>query len=306
LELLYFKTAGGNFGDDLNQWFWDEVLPGWRTWAPDTVLVGIGTILVKGLLPEGRRKLVLGSGVGYGEIPDIHSNPDEWDIRCVRGPRSASALGLPPAKGLIDPAVLLPEFREFSGLGRGQDCIFIPHHGSLGLLDWNRICEGTGIIPVSPAGDAKTIIRRIATARSVIAESMHAAIIADAFRVPWRSVAISRAFNAFKWQDWAESVEVDLQVTRFFSSLRDVQSLLGRIRSPGRALPQRSGSTRSEGRSAKRSPRVLKPLLEVLAKNPLVGIKDTPYVCSSEEVISGKKVLLLRVLKNVEKSYSAA
>jgi hypothetical protein len=28
MDLIYFKTTDGNFGDDQNQWFWDEALPG--------------------------------------------------------------------------------------------------------------------------------------------------------------------------------------------------------------------------------------------------------------------------------------
>src|SRR5690606_31984382 len=42
----------------------------------------------------------------------------------------------------------------------------------------------------------------------VIAEAMHAAIIADSYRVPWVSVSSSRRINAFKWQDWAASLRM--------------------------------------------------------------------------------------------------
>ena len=52
------------------------------------------------------------------------------------------------------------------------------------------------------------MVRRIAAADKVIAESMHAAIIADAFRVPWVPVALSREVSPFKWVDWTSSVNV--------------------------------------------------------------------------------------------------
>ncbi len=52
------------------------------------------------------------------------------------------------------------------------------------------------------------MVRRIAAADKVIAESMHAAIIADAFRVPWIPVALSREVSPFKWVDWASSLNI--------------------------------------------------------------------------------------------------
>jgi hypothetical protein len=36
----------------------------------------------------------------------------------------------------------------------------------------------------------------------VLAQSLHAPIVADAFRVPWRALRGSH-FNALKWTDWA-------------------------------------------------------------------------------------------------------
>jgi succinoglycan biosynthesis protein ExoV len=305
MDLIYFKTKTGNFGDDLNQWFWDDVLPGWRNWAPDAVLVGVGTILASELLPAGRRKLVLGSGVGYGAAPDVHANPGEWDIRCVRGPRSAAALGLPAEKGVVDPTVLLPELSAFAGLKRGEERIFIPHHASLGTLDWDSICAGTGIVPISPAGDAKAIIRRIATAHSVIAESMHAAIIADAFRVPWRSAAISKSFNAFKWQDWADSLGIDLEITRFFPRLRDVQAAMTRMR----ASPRPQGgptapATRATAPEGSRLARSLAPILAVLARRTLASLARSEHVLSGDRCIEAKKRTLLRLMAGVESDYA--
>jgi succinoglycan biosynthesis protein ExoV len=55
-----------NFGDALNTWLWDRLLPGFRDVHPDTWLVGVGTVLGGDMLPRTGRKLVLGSGCGYG------------------------------------------------------------------------------------------------------------------------------------------------------------------------------------------------------------------------------------------------
>lgn len=44
----------------------------------------------------------------------------------------------------------------------------------------------------------------------MIAESMHGAIVADSFGVPFGPVTISSRFNDFNWRDWAESPGMDL------------------------------------------------------------------------------------------------
>lgn len=66
--------------------------------------------------------------------------------------------------------------------------------------------------------DISEIMRTISGAKLVIAEAMHAAIIADAYRVPWVSVATSSRINGFKWQDWASSLDMRHHF-RYFSPL---------------------------------------------------------------------------------------
>ena len=45
MHIVYYKDAVGNFGDDLNELIWPRVLPDDVRSAPDTVLVGIGSLL---------------------------------------------------------------------------------------------------------------------------------------------------------------------------------------------------------------------------------------------------------------------
>ncbi len=108
---------------------------------------------------------------------------------------------------MTDPAILLATLPEFTGLPR-DGVIFIPHWKSVRYGYWEEICSNLGIEFIDPCGDSKFVVRRIASARKVIAESMHAAIIADAFRVPWIPVALSREISTFKWMDWAQSLQV--------------------------------------------------------------------------------------------------
>jgi succinoglycan biosynthesis protein ExoV len=204
MQPYHWESHHGNFGDDLNLWLWDFLLPGFRNVHPDTMLVGVGTVLNPVLLPVGRRKLVVGSGYGYGEVPDI--NTPDWDVRCVRGPLTAAKLGLPAEKGITDPAVMISDMPEFQNLSKIYKKTFIPHWESAEFGMWEAVCEPVGLTYLDPRGEAKAVIRHIAQSELIIAESMHGAILADAFRVPWVPVSTSRAINNFKWSDWASSV----------------------------------------------------------------------------------------------------
>ncbi|MEO9335932.1 polysaccharide pyruvyl transferase family protein [Mesorhizobium sp. SB112] len=207
MKPFYWESEHGNFGDDLNLWLWDFLLPGFREVHPELLLVGVGTVLNKALLPETGKKLVIGSGFGYGSLPDM-SDRSEWDIRCVRGPLTAEKVGLPQELGIIDPAVMVADMPEFQNLPKLHDAIFIPHWESTVGGIWPIVCKAAGLTYVDPCGEAKSVINAIAQSRLVIAESMHAAILADAFRVPWVAVSTSRSINSFKWSDWASTVHV--------------------------------------------------------------------------------------------------
>jgi succinoglycan biosynthesis protein ExoV len=208
MQPFYWESAHGNFGDDLNLWLWDFLLPGFRNVHPDVLLVGVGTVLNQALLPAGVKKLVVGSGFGYGSLPDL-SDREEWDTRAVRGPLTAQKLGLAPELGIIDPAVMVAEMPEFRDLPRTGGAIFVPHWESTVGGIWPLVCQAAGLGYVDPCGEARSVIRAIAQADLVVAESMHAAILADAFRVPWVAVTTSRSINSFKWCDWATSLGVD-------------------------------------------------------------------------------------------------
>ncbi|TCL71114.1 polysaccharide pyruvyl transferase family protein [Rhizobium sp. BK251] len=207
MKPYYWESAHGNFGDDLNLWLWDFLLPGFRDVHQETLLVGVGTVLNKTLLPPTGHKLVIGSGFGYGSLPDL-SDRSQWDIRCVRGPLTAEKVGLPPEKGIIDPAVMVTEMPAFKNLKKTNRRTFIPHWESAAAGVWSGICKTVGLSYLDPRGEAIEVIREIAQSELIVAESMHGAILADAFRVPWIAVSTSRSINSFKWNDWARTVGV--------------------------------------------------------------------------------------------------
>jgi hypothetical protein len=208
VKIHLLKQVGRNFGDELNRWLWPELLGNVSSDARDDVLfVGIGTILDRNL-PNARVTIVFGAGAGYTSVPrDIAPYSARWHIYGVRGPLTARALNLEQRFAMTDPAILLATFPEFSAPVR-RGTIFIPHWKSARYGNWEAICNNLGIEFVHPCTDSRTVVRRIAAAGKVIAESMHAAIIADAFRVPWVPVTLSREVSPFKWVDWASSLNV--------------------------------------------------------------------------------------------------
>jgi succinoglycan biosynthesis protein ExoV len=119
---------------------------------------------------------------------------------------TAAKLGLSPDKGITDPAAMIADMPEFKGLAKIHKKTFIPHWESAEFGMWASVCEPAGLTYLDPRGEAKAVIRHIAQSELIVAESMHGAILADAFRVPWIAVSTSRSINNFKWNDWASSV----------------------------------------------------------------------------------------------------
>lgn len=268
MDLFYFRHPAGNFGDDLNAWIWDALLPGWKSWSSRTTLIGVGTILNTELpLPEGR-KLVVGSGTGYGQLPDV-SDSAEWDIRALRGPLSARSLGLPPDTGIVDPAMMLPRLPGFAGIARtGETPLFIPHLSGAHRHDWPAVCRRAGLRHVSPCEEARRVITEIARAPLVLAESMHAAIIADAFRTPWVAVSVSNLINRDKWADWAASLGINLEIHDLFPETRFLRRLRtgATTTSPAARLSSPEARTRSRLRRARLA-------LRIQAERPLISTR---------------------------------
>lgn len=208
MKIYYFKDPVGNFGDDLNAWLWDYILPGFFDEDDSIRISGIGTI-INTSMPPARKWVVFSSGVGYGYPPKNFGNSD-WNILCVRGPLSAKVLGLDSSKAITDGAALLNTLDEFKPLPDSErnGVIFIPHHHALLSGQWESACNSAGVEFVNPQWDSKIVIQKIRHAKLVLADAMHAAIIADAMRVPWIPVITSPQINTFKWLDWLQTINV--------------------------------------------------------------------------------------------------
>ncbi len=310
---FYWESAHGNFGDDLNLWLWDFLLPGFRDVHDETLLVGVGTVLNQALMPGAVHKLVVGSGFGYGALPDF-SVREEWDLRCVRGPLTAAKVGLDPRLGIVDPAVMVADMPEFQGIPNSGETIFVPHWESTVGGAWPAVCKAVGIGYVDPCSEARSVIRSIAGAGLVIAESMHAAILADAFRVPWVAVSTSQNVNSVKWQDWAASLDVTYRPRRIALSSR-AEAITKRARFWGVDYDDRAAGAPIEPEHgdvvvlARRDPpasALRSAAKQFLAAPAMLGLWQarwaTPQL-SDDRVLAERKQRLQTVLEGVRRDY---
>jgi len=222
MQVIYYRSPSGNFGDDLNEVLWRELLPSAAFEADDAVLLGIGSIFRDDFLSreatEGKRVFVLGSGAGTGPLPARWPAP-EWSILAVRGPLTARLIGQPSA-AVTDAAALLsvvdglkPQVSK-GQVSAGRDVVFFPHYNSVHASRWPDICERLGFVFVDAHWSPHVVLRVLSEARLVVTEAMHGAIVADTLRIPWIPVVCSPEIATFKWRDWTASLDLPYRPIR--------------------------------------------------------------------------------------------
>ncbi len=170
-------------------------------------------------VPSSPVKHVLGSGVGYGDLPLLD---DKWVFHAIRGFESARVLGLPKELVITDAAVLVRTVNYPVAEARDKRFGFIPHCLSSRYFDWSMACESSGLHYISAEWDVERVLREISRCEVVLCEAMHGAIVADALRVPWVPVACYDFISEFKWRDWLSTVDLSYQPS-IVTSLYDVE-----------------------------------------------------------------------------------
>jgi hypothetical protein len=169
-------------------------------------------------------------------------------FHAVRGPRTAAGLGLSAHIPLGDPALLLPYLRQQEVKQHGRTLV-VPHFFQVDHIHAAQRCRLTGCdellsmrvlgapvpgqrmsprrlpgmvkarvqlgIPVHTAWQA---IQRIAGADFVLTGSLHGAILAQAYGVPWASYDDGYVDVPEKWHDWADYLGIQM---RFVSTLAE-------------------------------------------------------------------------------------
>ncbi|HAW57676.1 MAG TPA: succinoglycan biosynthesis ketolase [Bacteroidales bacterium] len=217
MKLFFYRDQKGmaNFGDDLNLWLWEKLIPGVFDQDESSIFVGIGTILNDGV-PRANRTVVFGSGVGYrATIPRIDSS---WKVYCVRGPLSANALGLDSSFSVADAGLLLAKvYSRKSTMGKIKYSL-MPHALSTqdGGSVYARVCSDMGIGLIDAREPIETVLEKISATEVLLTEAMHGAIAAEALGVPWVPIATRKFIYPFKWHDWCASMSLEYKPEHLF------------------------------------------------------------------------------------------
>jgi succinoglycan biosynthesis protein ExoV len=206
MKLFYYRGSTANFGDDLNDWIWPQLLPGFFDGDERTLFLGIGSIIFNSF-PATARKIVFGSGyAGYTAKPAVD---EQWDFRFVRGELTAQALGLPLSKAIGDAAILVrscPIERTIPT----YDLAFMPHWESAVYGDWPEVALRAGMHYIDPRWPVERVLKDLLASRILVSEAMHGAIVADALRVPWIPVRPLSSRHRSKWYDWSSALGLEL------------------------------------------------------------------------------------------------
>lgn len=297
MKLYYHNDF--NFGDALNPFLFEKLLPNYFDDDHTEILLGIGSILSSYYKPkpETKKVIVFTSGFAYGNTPNWRSDI-EIEYLAVRGPLTAEAVGLPRSKGIVDGGILSYLLLEDEPVVKKYKYAYIPHHYSVDKYpDHKRLCEQIGVhlidANIREDNDVFDILREIRSTEVLIAEALHGAIIAEAFRVPYIPVKCYKHINEFKWQDFAQSLELDIKLhplQRLYSRDFFVNKMASKLRLP-KFL---AGITHS-----------------VLTKTPLLSekgfmkkmqnlIKENPVVLSKDSVFDNRKEQLFDIIENLK------
>lgn len=172
-------------------------------------------------------------GCGWKGWPLSPQRQQQIIVHAVRGPHTVTGLGLPADTPLGDPALLLPRLTKLRRAPHGQT-IVVPHYHRARLMTvqqrrhvtgcdevvsplvfqaqgirrrgWGRqalaMSKGwlrLGLRPFTPWA----AVERLAGATFVLTGSLHGAILAQAYGVPWAAYDDGYIDARPKWLDWA-------------------------------------------------------------------------------------------------------
>ena len=180
--------APRNFGDEIGPLL-VRALVGDRADQGDARLISVGSVLQFASPGD----VVWGAGIN-GKVRQRVRYP--LDVRSVRGPLTRAVLlgnGVRVPEVYGDPALLVPSlFSSIRPDGAG---------GMLVVPNLNELERVSGDEVLSPLGDPLAIAARIAGSGFVVASSLHALVIADAYGIPARPL-VPVAEHPLKYLDY--------------------------------------------------------------------------------------------------------
>lgn len=229
---------------------------------PGRCLLSIGSILTERKLAEVPFPADIW-GSGWKGTAPAPASTQGARFFAVRGPETAAGLGLPPDTPLGDPALLFRHVARFevSKLGR---TVVVPHidrvdamsvrerllrtgcdehvttwvwrprwrgvielatHHDLLIRARLRLRQGIRVRPLLPT------VRTIVGADFVLTASLHGAILAQSWGIPWASYDDGLVDAPAKWSDWGAFLGVDVG---FVKDLREGRSWWASVGHRGR------------------------------------------------------------------------
>ena len=222
MNLIYYKSEKGNFGDDLNLWLWPQIFgENFLKEDLDIAFFGIGSILIEDskfieMANQHKTKIIFGTGVR--SINEHLQLDDSWKLLFVRGPYSSLKITGDIQHYIADGAYyisLLPQYEKYLSTPKKYKVSFIPYFQSVDKVDWKSICEEMSWNLILPTDTSvEDFIMEVAASEQVISEAMHGTMIADIMRVPWKRLRFyahqyeGEKVSEWKWNDWLLSIGI--------------------------------------------------------------------------------------------------
>jgi hypothetical protein len=228
------EHAGGpqNFGDFLSELFLAEMLvvPSW----PADAYYLVGSVIreqrIRRTLAEHHVDPTTGRvafwGCGLRSAEGLSAAAAEA-VACfgVRGPLTRDALGLPTDTVLGDPGLLLPLLVDPPPHRHGRTLCITHFHEPRPADDLARETGVDEVVSaaIPPSLDAvRSLVGLIAGAGFVLCGSLHAAITACGYGVPFAFLDSGHIDVPFKWEDFAASVGIPCHFARTLAEGRAI------------------------------------------------------------------------------------
>ncbi|MFN3547511.1 MAG: polysaccharide pyruvyl transferase family protein [Mesorhizobium sp.] len=247
---MWWHVGRPNFGDDLTPDLFHRLTGAGVRFEPNRSaphVLGMGSILSKATPAS----IICGSGLIAPTASGIRAR-----AVAVRGELSLRALASPPDDLMLgDPAVLVsqlvtPPARKRHPFG------FVPHVRS---VDRWRAWNFKGHKLIDPAAPAWKVVDEIAACETIVSQSLHGLIVADALGIPnvWVAPSANMMGGRFKFDDYFTTIdapkEMVLETPDIFSDPRAFTASLGHYRFDKAAYRARLGTVCAELTSSLRA-----------------------------------------------------
>ncbi|WGV15926.1 hypothetical protein [Fuscovulum ytuae] len=236
-RLVSFKAPNRNVGDDFSEWLFSRALGDRLQHDGNILLFGVGSILSQDIFSQVHDASITGCAVfGSGarrpySLPNMNSS--EWKVYCVRGHLTAYAAGLATDAAVADPAILAPRLHPATAIQ--SDPVGIVPYFTASEAAWQKVANKLGWRVISPKLPVERFIAELTLCSRVWCESMHGAIFADAYGIPWRPISATSLSNegrthAFKWTDFCSALGVSFDPWKGLPLPDQVQGTKGRFK----------------------------------------------------------------------------